>query len=331
MKFWLRYPSLSLPCRSPMLWWLCLMVGVGCTSVAPVHTWRPPQLASVGNETIVLAGIGGPDVIASSLKRELLAHEGLHVVSSDSLPPASDIALVSTFESAPTDMSIAASARNAGFGFMLRGEVLQSTGRDDSDERLSVFWRLTDLSGNATGGGVPIHVNLAMIQEQYPELMAISDPAARLRQAAILETNGLVDPVVRKEEVSLANPRVRWGSRRIRAANALAMAGRWPEAEQEWMRIADNHPRLPAIWINSAIAAAARQDFDTAKQRATEAVRLSAVSPAHAKLAQRTLVWIELRQREYHTAFNLPSPIGGWRVTRPIADLPSPLEELAAH
>ncbi|MEZ6086878.1 MAG: hypothetical protein R3C05_02355 [Pirellulaceae bacterium] len=34
-------------------------------------------------------------------------------------------------------------------------------------------------------------------------------------------------------------------------------------------------------------------------------------------LYQQTLVWIELRQREHHQAFNLPDPPEGWKYPRP--------------
>ncbi|MFG0261604.1 MAG: hypothetical protein ACF788_04360, partial [Novipirellula sp. JB048] len=63
---------------------------------------------------------------------------------------------------------------------------------------------------------------------------------------------------------------------------------------------------------NLALAAAAAQDFSQAKRLARKAVRQYPLP-----MYQRTLVWIEQAQRQYHQAFNLPDPPEGWFVTRP--------------
>ncbi|MEM6981346.1 MAG: hypothetical protein AAF539_16935, partial [Planctomycetota bacterium] len=139
----------------------------------------------------------------------------------------------------------------------------------------------------------------------------------RLRRAMILETTGLLEPVVAREEIELAHPRLLAGSKSIRTANLLAASGNWPAAEQAWLDTLQAFPNQPAGWINASIAAAARQDFELAKNRLAEALRCSATSPANATLASKTLVWVELQQRQYHAAFDLPEPHDGWRVTRP--------------
>ncbi len=62
--------------------------------------------------------------------------------------------------------------------------------------------------------------------------------------------------------------------------------------------------------VKITLAAAAGQDFSRAKELARQAVRLQPL-PLHKK----TLVWIELRQRDYHKSFGLPAPPEGWFLT----------------
>lgn len=305
----------------------------GCKTItrAPVHAWRPPHIDGIDDQPMVFMGIDGPKEITEPLRQEFLEQNAngessrvsrrgggkLNLVSPNQLTldsVASPIALVSMLDDSSNDMVIAAAAREQGIGYLLRGEVVQATGRDDPDQRLGMVWSVQDVNG-VGGGGMPIYVDLESIPRDHPNLAMIPDPETRLRRALIAETFGVLRPTVGRETVVLAAPRLLPGSRDIRAANRHAEGGNWPAAETAWLAILDARPRQPAAWINAAIAAAARQDFTTAKARATEAIRLSGMSPANKRLAQQTLVWIEVRQRDYHHAFGLPDPPGGWQIT----------------
>lgn len=307
---------------------------LGCKSSAPIHTWRPPRLCDVGQTGIALMDIEGPEAIAKPLTAAMLAATGgdrsaptiaglaevPQLIGASTLRDEPTIQLVSTFEAPPSidrpsDLAIASAARSRGIPYLLNGQILQSTGRQTESEALTVSWRLTSLDGDVPGGGMPVHVDQTLIAQKYPQLMSVADPQERLRQACVIETFGLLSAQIDREMVELRRPTF-MPSPNIRRGIELAEQGNWPAAESIWMAVLKRHPRVPAAWINASIAAAARQDFETAKSRATEAIRLSVVSPASASAAQETLVWIEMRQRDYHTAFGLPDPPGGWRVSR---------------
>lgn len=320
--------------RSRVNWCLALcgiLALAGCRSRAPIYVWRRPQIDSVERQKVVLMGIEGPESIAKPLTQELLAATGRthghalarrvaaapSLILPDQLAQGAPIRLVSASSDGPSDMAVAAAARRQGIRYLLSGQVLMPAGRDDSAEHLRLSWRLTALTPDGVDGGMPIHLSLGELPEKYPQLDAVEDPKERLRQAAVMETCSLLSPWVERQQVTLAGPRWTAGSRAVRRGNRLAAAGRWPEAEAIWVAVTRQHPRQTAAWINAAIAATARQDFSAAKARVSEAVQRSIWSPVHADLARQTLIWIELRQRDFHDSFDLPEPAEGWLVTQP--------------
>lgn len=296
---------------------------VGCRTTAPIHLWRPPAMASVSEKPLVLMEIAGPADTAEALRDELLAETAgnpITLLVPEQLDTGSAIQLVSGHQNEPSDLAIASAARRSGVAHMLRGEIVHATGNSHSDERLSVVWRLVGLSESSTNEGVPVSVDQSSIQQRHPDLMWVPDPQARLRQAMVRETVGLLDESVVRQRATLAHPRFRLGSAAVRRGNRLAEKGDWPAAERIWEETIKKYPGQTAAWINASIAGAARQDFEEANRRVTNAIRLSVFSPLQKTLAEETLVWLELRQRDYHQAFDLPDPPGGWRVTQGTPD-----------
>ncbi|PHQ35453.1 hypothetical protein CEE69_10680 [Rhodopirellula bahusiensis] len=295
----------------------CWILLLGCKTTAPVHVWRPPELA-VEPAGVAFMGISGPDEWADPIEKSLLQNQPTRwrLIAAERLESESSIRLVSGFEEEPNDVAVSAAARREGLRYLLHGEILQATGHEDRDDKISLSWRLTGLQPDASSAGMPVSIDEALIEQRYPQLMNVPDVAERTRQAAVLETKRLLAASVDRQQVTLASPRMLPGSRAVRRGNKLARSGNWPMAEQVWNGVLESQPRNPAALINASIAAAARQDFSAARERIAEAVRRSAFSPVNQSLAEETLVWIELRQRDYHEAFDLPPPPEGWLISR---------------
>ena len=307
---------------------------LGCRTMVPIHVWQPPGLASIDGNAVVLMKIQGTEETALAIRQELLAHaeqtshwvhaDRLSLIVPERLHAEPTIRLVSGVNSVPqtrlgsdsSDLEVAAVARECGIDQLLRGEVIEATGQEGSAERLGMVWRLVGLTPDAVTSGIPVSVNQETIRDKYPDLLPIADPRMRLQKAIVRETVSLLSTSVQRRRVTLANPRITIGSRRVREGNELARQGNWPMAEKVWIEMIDRYPGQTAAWINASIAAVARQDFAQARQRVTRAITLSALMPINRSLAEQTLVWIELRQREYHDAFSLPDPPDGWRITQ---------------
>jgi hypothetical protein len=312
---------------------VCVLIATlsltACRAFAPIHVWKPPQLASVDGQRLVLMEITGPKNIANALREELFAQTnrpqhavrdsatsgGIALLRPEQLDAPAEIQLVSAIENESSDLLIAAAARRSGVKYLLRGEIMHATGNPNSDQQLSVVWQLVGLDDTTISDGRSVTVNQALITQRYPDLVQVVDPYARLQQAMVRETLGLLNESVVRQQVTLAKPRATLGSTAVRRGNRMAERGDWPAAEEVWVETTNRYPGQVAAWINSAIAAAARQDFEEAKQRVSRAIQLSTFSPANRELAAETLVWLEMHQREYHQTFHLPDPPGGWRVT----------------
>jgi len=316
----------------------------GCRMGVPIYVWKPPEIASAVGKRVVLQSVNGPADIAEPLTADLLASvprdvgRATTIVPADQLDIGSMVALASATDGEPSDLLVASAARRQQFDFVLRGEVLQQTdapkprkptlperkqrpGSEQSSDpaahaaisdptRLSLSWRLTGLDGQTGGGGSTVIVELDSAVKQYPELALRTDTAQILAAAAARETFRLFTPSIDRRGVQLAIPYFVPGSREVRRGNVTALQGRWSEAEQIWQDVLDTHPTQAAAAHNLALAAVARQDFSAAKELARRAIRQQP-TPLH----KHTLVWIELRQREYHQAFGLPDPPEGWFVT----------------
>ncbi|MGB7345975.1 MAG: hypothetical protein WBD20_17285 [Pirellulaceae bacterium] len=294
----------------------------------PIHVWQPPALESTVGKKVVLSEVAGPKETANLLREKMLSgvpHDaGRQTVLSPTgtLSQNEAIQLVSATDQAPSDIALRAAATQEGYDYVLRGEVLadrRAKHLQADDERLTVSWRLMPLDQSDAGietndhapTGAPIVVDRQSAIERYPDLALLSDDESILTTAAVRDTYGLITPSIDRADVDLAIPYLMLGSAKIRQGNMAALAGRWGDAKQIWTEVAKKHPLQVAAIHNLALAAAAEQDFSTAKQLARKAIRR-----APTKLHKQTAQWIEQRQREYHQSFNLPDPPEGWYLTQ---------------
>lgn len=310
----------------------------GCRMSAPLHVWQEPKLESTVGKKVALSQISSsPDADSKELGQRITERivetapsdpgRATHLVPAESLEQKSKIQLVSTTDQRPNDLALASVARKEGYDFVLRGEIvedryakyrLDSAHRQDSaeeedeetDKSLAISWRLTSLTENRPAGGSPVSIDVETAVERYPDLGLTTDQDTILAEAISRESLRLIAPWIDREQVQIAIPYLLPGSREVRRGNIAALSGQWQEAERIWQGAYAAHPSQVAALHNLAIAAAARQDFSTAKRLARKAVRLQPTW-----LNKHTLVWVEVRQRDYHAAFDLPDPPEGWFVT----------------
>ncbi len=299
-----------------------LVISSGCQMGVPIHTWQPPQLESTVGKRVVLSTVDGPDDVAGPLKQKLLAltprdaGRATTLVAASSLRESAEIRRVSATDAEPNDVALAAAARREGIDYVLRGQLIEDRyPRENAkqDRKLKVSWRLTSLGDQQpTAGGCPVVVDVDSATNRYPDLAFVGDQDQILTSAAARDTFRLITPSVDRGRVQLAIPYVLLGSKEVRRGNAAALAGRWGEAEEIWTAVSEKHPMHIAAIHNLALSAAAGQDFSRAKQLARKAIRRHPTAQY-----KQTLVWIELKQRDYHKAFGLPDPPEGWFVTTP--------------
>ncbi|TWU32839.1 tetratricopeptide repeat protein [Novipirellula artificiosorum] len=310
----LRLPLAPLSCA------LVVLLLSGCGVRAPIHFWQPPIVQSAVGKRVAVSKVAGPEEIADRIHERLLASppndtgRQLKLVNTEKLQAKTAIQLVSAIDDQTSDVALASVARREGYDYMLRGEVL--TQRDygqkkDSIDRLIMSWRLTSMDNQNPSSGRPVVIDEQFAIERYPDLVLMPDPTDRLVTAAVRETYRLITPSIEREKVPLAVPRWMPGSQAVRRGNAAARTGDWAGAEQIWKQVAEQHPMQSAAVHNLALAAAAAQDFSQAKKLARQAIRQHPTP-----MYQKTMVWIEQKQRDYHEAFNLPDPPEGWFVTR---------------
>lgn len=296
-----------------------LVVLVGCRMGVPIHTWKPPKLESTVGKQVIVADVVGPTELAEDLQQRLIDDAPgdigceTKLIGAQSLEDKSQIKLAAASDGETSDVVLASVARDEGYQYVLRGELLKDrrlTKPTDELQKLTLSWRLFDLGDQRHCGGAPVVVDTKSALQRYPDLTLLSDDDEILKAAAVRETYGLITPSIHKDRVQLAIPYLLPGSKKVRRGNIAAIKGQWQEAQAIWRQAFQKHPAQVAAIHNLAIAAAAAQDFSQAKELARKAIRKQP-TPLH----KETLVWIELRQREYHRAFNLPDPPEGWFVT----------------
>jgi hypothetical protein len=203
-----------------------------------------------------------------------------------------------------------------GFGGVRRRPVVPTTGDMGAIEDvaaaekvsrgtiLRMSWKLIDTRTGTPLKGMPV-VTVARPGESQEDLIG---RAAR-------EAWELLVPHVVRDETELAIQRLGFGAAAVRQGNVAAGEGDWSRAERHWQAALETDPRSHAAMHNLAVAAVARQDFPEARRRIGEALRRRSLP-----LYRSTAVWIELRQRQYHRAFELPDPPEGWAATRGLPD-----------
>lgn len=303
-----------------------MIVTCGCRTGAGVHVWQPPILESAVGKRVAIGPVVGPKEVAQPIRQAMLdqapsdAGRALTAIDPEKLNHSETIRLVSG-TSDVNDIALSSAARRESVDYILRGQVLSrrtTTDVDgdgqadfDPDVPLAVSWRLMAVADDRHAGGAPVIVDVKSAIETYPDLALVGDPAVQLATASVRDAYRLVTPSIVRDRVQLAIPYVIPGSKETRRGNALAMQGRWGEAEAIWQTVVDDHPSQIAALHNLAIAAAAGQDFSRAKTLVRKAIRRQP-TPLH----KNTAVWIEQQQRRYHEAFGLPDPPEGWFVTR---------------
>jgi tetratricopeptide (TPR) repeat protein len=287
---------------------------------ADVHVWQPPLLASTVGKRVAVAPTIGPRQLAETIHQRLLdgaprePGRETELIDAAVLESESPFRLTAARDGETSDVALAALARQRGVDFTLRGEILPSRrGSDDPAPSLKVSWQLHDLGRQRGPQGRPVVVDLPSAVRRYPDLAVVTDRDAALATAAARETHRLITPSVTRTRAQLAIPYLLPGSRRVREGNAHARSGDWATASQIWEAALEENPWQLAAVHNLAIAAVAAQDFARARQLARRAARGYPTG-----LARRTLVWVELMQRQYHEAFGLAEPPEGWAITRDV-------------
>lgn len=325
------------------VWCVVSLVAIssfGCRMSAPIHVWQPAQLNSTVGKRVAVSKVAGPEAFSDPVEQRLISAAPQDpgrtsmFVNAERLKQRSPIRLVSAGEETFSDVALAAVARRAGFDFMLHGRVVDVDEQDAPDEvddladssrtetaagsdavsapqRMTLSWRLTQLEGEQRPWGSPIVVDLDAAITRYPDLALVTDPKTALVEAAVRDTHRLLAPSVAVDRATLAIPYLLPGSGKVRRGNAMARVGNWSEARRFWNEATEDYPWQNASLINLAIAHVAAQEFSQARDAARRAVRRFP-----SKLARQTLVWVELMQRDYHKAFELPDPPEGWFVTR---------------
>lgn len=351
MRFFAIAMALVVGCQTPVdvhVWEPPLIqngskTAVGASAPRP-GTVQTHDGAAKDQTSVVLVGIRGPSTMARAIENELMeaSHRfrrgsvsnvnveqtpPVRLISRDEVTANSDVRLVSTFDQTPSDMAIAAAARRHGHRYLLAGELIQANGSaHQQNQRIALTWRLTDLHEERSIKAKPISVAIPAVASNESETffnptLTVNDDQDSLnpqvRRELIEETLHLLWPSVSLRSVKLAKPVALPGSRGVRRGNLAARRGDWAAAERAYLDVLDQHPRNSAAWINAAVAAVAREDFTAAKQRITEAIRFSILSPFNRTLAEETLVWIEIHQKKARDAFGLPDPVGGYRVLVP--------------
>jgi len=325
----------------------CLATGLisaGCRSAAPIYVWSPPKLSTVVGAQIAIAPIAGDPKVAAPLHAAMLRQQphdsGREVVALDArkLSDNQTIRQVSAVEGEASDIELMSLARRNQVDFILIGEVVTPASRQrtspsmnhgtsrhqhdssmvsgldpntfgensatdsaaDSHGLLRVSWSLIDVKNGLPLSGQPV------VTPGDP-----SNPSASSIDQAAHAAWELVVPHVVRDQAELVAPRLSLGASAVRRGNELAAQGKWQQAEQTWQAVLLRHPRQHAAKHNLAVAAVARQDYSTARRCVAEALSQHSM-PRY----RDTAVWIEQRQRDYHTAFAIPDPPEGWAATR---------------
>lgn len=329
---------------------LMLLLGTflcGCRLIVPMYVWSPAKTSHSPKYAVAIGHLEGnikttADFYNAFRNQRPLTQDHIAAFTPEDLIDPAEVQLAST--APPTlkhgELGAMQQARKLGTDFLLMGEVL----RDELEinkpasnlpsevqavidaqtsaapitarrpEHLTIAWRAVNTVTGETVASFTTIMDRNQADQKYPELVwEHPEPRKRVIEATARETWKSIGPHVTKDRANLA---VSWawpGSDKIRKGVVLAKNSRWMEAEQEWLEVVQKYPGHHRAWHNLALAAAAREDFSTAKNHIRRALELS-----DRRHYQNTFHWIELRQREYHIAFDLPTPVEGWAFPEPL-------------
>ncbi len=300
---------------------------VGCRTGAPIHVYRVPAISS-GDGRVAIAPVAGageaPEKIAIAMLSQV-PNQRIAALGPQELQSKSAIQLAS-FDGQPSEIASVSAARNAGCSVLLVGEVVRdelvpNPQSDESQrpnakikpERLTVAWRVIDVASGAAVGNKLVSIDRLQAEETYPDLLQLSgDGADRVIAAIARQSWSLVSPVVEKDRAPLAQPSLGRGMFGVFRGNRLAKQGRWDLAESQWQDVISRYGKDKSAWHNLSMAAVAHEDFELARSRLSHAKSWIPYSQD-----ESSLVWLERRQRDYFSAFQLPPPRDGWTLPDP--------------
>lgn len=329
----------------------------GCSSTAGVHVWKPASVATPASARVALGPVAGVPELSHRIETALLAQRpaaraDVALFTAEQLAESCPIRLVST-ASLTSDLTAIHAARSMGADILLQGEILsaevdlekplkeepknvnynelffaQEEKEELGNENILISWRVIDVESGETLGTEVFNLRSKDAAKQYPDLeVQSSDGTELLIAATARETWKAISPVVVKEEVQLASPWLLPGSFRTRLGVRAAKKGQWEIAQRHWRKVADTFWFNAAAQHNLAIALAAQEDFEGAKEQVQKATGFFARS-----LPNETLFWLDASHRNYVDAHGLTPPAEGWVFSAPsssptaIVDFVEPVE-----
>jgi hypothetical protein len=329
---------------------LCLVVcwSIGCRTTTTMHVWQSPEFAVPHKAAIALGPIAGNRAIAQAMEQAILdqrpvACNDMALFTPEQLIQVNPIRLAST-AALNHDSSALVAARAAGADVLLMGEIARTDitaedlyhvadgatersknmnqrglqrllgrfGQQEDQRQLLLTWRYVEVSTGRQLGAQSFSIDTRRAEKEFPDLHAMdNNPATRLISAAARESWKGIAPVVAKTPVRLAVPWLQPGSFWVRSGNRAAKRGNWQLAEQRWQGAAN------WFWFNAparhnlALAMAAREDFEGAKQMLEKAR-----GPLAVRLPSETLFWMDQHHRLYNAAHGLGEPASGWAIPR---------------
>jgi hypothetical protein len=305
-----------------------------------MYVWQPPLNQPRSIKSIALAPLHGDHELAAKLDRAMIESQPqvgdtITLFHPKLLEEITSIQLAS-FDGRPSDVAGLSAARRANADVLVQGQIVRARldpqepkrGRLDfrkrPSEEIVVSWTITDVASGERLKSEIITLDREMSEIMYPDIKGIQgDPVDRVVTAVSRQSWKIFSPMTSKENAVLALPWVSLGASRTRQGNAYARQGRWDLAEEKWQDVAAKHPRNNAAWNNLALAAAAREDFELARDRVEHA---KSIVPWDR--ARKTERWLDEQQHNYHRALGLPDREGGWLMPDPPP--PKPIEEVPA-
>ncbi|AMV35044.1 hypothetical protein VN12_23155 [Pirellula sp. SH-Sr6A] len=322
----------------------CLLsLGVGCKMSAPIYTWQAAMVPRPGPVKVAVGPVGiasraqrTSDLLnadlqeaASKLQFALQSTEpdqaaNLLAIHPPELERVSLIQLVS-YDAQPNDSATIGAARTVGADFILQGNIVNAKLKQDEapkrktlktmlfgekkiPEYVVTHWTITDVASGQRVAEKTLHFDLPSAEKRYFDLgYHIPGNDGRVLMASSRAAWELVASTPVRTEAMLDLPWFWIGSSQVRKGNGFAKQGRWDLAEREWQEVADRHPTNKAAWTNLSIAAAAKEDFELARNRVRHS---DTYWPGDSTF--KTKLWIEKHQREYHQAFGIAPPPDGW-------------------
>ncbi len=311
--------------------------------MAPIHVWHPAGTPVSSASRLAIGPISGDREIAARLENELFqqrpaARADIAMISPDQLFSLSPVRLASTAALSHDAVALQA-ARTAQAETLLQGEIISAdipvaevvvddkpvnynqlffanNRADESEQSILVSWRIIDVQSGKTIGTQNVNMLRSEARAQYPDLSMLEQTGRNILLASVArETWKSLAPAVIEDKVEVAPAIGQPGAISIALGNRRARRGDWRRAELHWERAARWFPFSSAAHHNLALAHAAREDFDAARQSMAAAGGVFAYS-----LPGESLFWLDQTHRNYVDAHQLPHPSDGFLFEPPAAE-----------